>query len=93
MTLRELQDRYYRSNPDGHYFDRQTLRFFGSTQRKAEARTGEIVYSEKQTKAPEGVAPWRAVLFSLDGTPTDSTGTGWTRREAIVNAYLSTIPA
>ncbi len=29
MNPYELRDQYYRHNPSGHFFDRNTLRFFG----------------------------------------------------------------
>lgn len=29
MTVYELIRNYYRHNPDGHFFDRDTLKFFG----------------------------------------------------------------
>lgn len=29
MTVYELKRNYYKNNPDGHFFDRDTLRFFG----------------------------------------------------------------
>lgn len=29
MTIHELIKTYYEKNPDGHYFDKDTLRFFG----------------------------------------------------------------
>ena len=29
MTINELIKTYYKKNPDGHYFDKDTLKFFG----------------------------------------------------------------
>ena len=29
VSVYELKERYYSTNPDGHYFDRETLKFFG----------------------------------------------------------------
>ncbi len=29
MKIHELIKAYYKKNPDGHYFDKDTLRFFG----------------------------------------------------------------
>jgi len=29
MTIYELKRAYYEKNPDGHFFDRDTLKFFG----------------------------------------------------------------
>ena len=31
MTAYELRKKYKEHNPDGHYFDEQTLRFFGES--------------------------------------------------------------
>lgn len=31
MTPSELKRKYQEANPDGHYFDRSTMRFFGDT--------------------------------------------------------------
>lgn len=31
MTPYELKDKYYSHNPEGHYFDKETLRFFGES--------------------------------------------------------------
>jgi len=31
MTSSDLKALYYRSTPDGHFFDRATMRFFGDT--------------------------------------------------------------
>lgn len=31
MTVDKLIREYYRNNPDGHYFDRDTLKWFGET--------------------------------------------------------------
>ena len=33
MTPSELKALYYRGNPDGHFFDRKTMTFFGDTMR------------------------------------------------------------
>lgn len=33
MTPSELKRKYQEANPDGHYFDRATMRFFGDTMR------------------------------------------------------------
>jgi hypothetical protein len=31
MTISDLVREYYRHNPDGHFFDRETLKYFGET--------------------------------------------------------------
>lgn len=31
MTAYELRDKYYEHHPDGHFFDEETLAFFGET--------------------------------------------------------------
>ena len=31
MTVYELKRRYEEANPEGHFFDKETLRFFGET--------------------------------------------------------------
>lgn len=31
MNVYTLRDRYYQNNPDGHFFDHDTLKFFGET--------------------------------------------------------------
>jgi hypothetical protein len=33
MTASELKSLYERNNPEGHYFERSTMRFFGDTMR------------------------------------------------------------
>jgi hypothetical protein len=33
MTIHEVKARYLEMNPEGHFFDRQTMKFFGQTLR------------------------------------------------------------
>ena len=40
MTVSQLINKYYDHNPDGHFFDRETLKFFG------ERRSDMYVYKE-----------------------------------------------
>lgn len=87
MRVSELEQRYRESNPEGHYFDRDTLAWFGSVERRAVGiGSGYVIYSERQSRAPEGVPPWRAVLFTADGVLVGSSANGWTRSEAIAGA-------
>ena len=95
MNVTELQSRYATRNPDGHYFDRATLRFFGSSKRQAvvsdSGGSGLVIrYSEYQRNAPDGVDPWRCQLFTLDGDEIPcATATGPTRAVAAHTAVLA----
>jgi hypothetical protein len=40
MTASELKRLYERNNPEGHYFDRKTMRFFGDTMGNFGVRDG-----------------------------------------------------
>jgi hypothetical protein len=82
MNVSELERFYLKSNPEGHYFDKDTLAFFGSRYRQVMTAKEGYIYSEKQTNAPEGVGPWAAMFFDLDGNP-HPTSWGATRAEAI----------
>lgn len=85
-TLKQLEAAYRRANPDGHYFDPDTLAWFGSQERQATRRdNGAFLYSENQTAAPSVMNSWRAVLFTADGVETLASATGPTRRQAIKN--------
>lgn len=42
MTSSELKQKYERHNPDGHFFDRATMRFFGDTMKNYGVRKTEI---------------------------------------------------
>jgi hypothetical protein len=54
MTVSELKDLYYRNNPNGYFFDRDTMRFFGDTMRNFGVRDGGIV----KTYSGEKVEVW-----------------------------------
>lgn len=82
MSISFLESLYRHNNPYGTYFDKDTLAFFGSRYRKVTTTKNGYVYSEKQTNAPEGIGPWAAMFFDLDGNP-HPTSWGATRAEAI----------
>jgi hypothetical protein len=52
MTASELKYLYERNNPEGHFFDRRTMRFFGDTMRNFGVRDGKKV----KTITSSGVA-------------------------------------
>jgi hypothetical protein len=55
MTVSELKDLYERNNPEGHFFDRKTMRFFGDTMRNfGVADAGEIMSWDDKG---EGIVP------------------------------------
>jgi hypothetical protein len=43
MTASTLKYLYERNNPEGHFFDRDTMRFFGDTMRNFGVRDGGMV--------------------------------------------------
>jgi hypothetical protein len=45
MTASDLKRLYGRGNPEGHFFDRETMRFFGDTMRNFGVRDGGKVSS------------------------------------------------
>jgi hypothetical protein len=45
MTASELKYLYERNNPEGHYFDRKTMRFFGDTMYNFGVRDGGKVHT------------------------------------------------
>jgi hypothetical protein len=55
MTASELKRLYERNNPDGNYFDRATMRFFGDTMRNFYVVDGGLV---KTYSAKRRVAVW-----------------------------------
>ena len=75
MTVYELKKKYYEHNPDGHFFDRDTLRFFGERLSEMKVDTGYHIidnYGKEHTcyqlisiqhKAPKGVNPIREHYF------------------------------
>lgn len=69
------------------FFTRDTLAFFGSTDRRAKwlgGAEGGFLYSERQENAPEGCSQWRAWVFDADGlqSPGVPSAAGDTRRRA-----------
>lgn len=89
IPVSELEALHKVAQPDGHYFDRATLKWFGSHYRKARELDDVIVYSEKQRPWSDTIPPWRALVFTKDGIPTDATATGWSRIEAMTAALES----
>jgi hypothetical protein len=92
MMLQELKRLYRQANPEGHYFDKAALRFFGSQSQRARPSgiDGVILYSEFQANAPDGVDRWRAQLFDTSGRMIGGSYTAETRagaEEAAVRAY------
>lgn len=85
MNVHALETLYYRNDPEGNYFDKDTLAFFGSRYRQVLTTKNGYVYSEKQTNAPEGVAQWIAILFDTLGNPITYVSRGTTRKNAIAN--------
>jgi hypothetical protein len=43
MTVYEIKTLYKRNNPEGHFFDNKTMRFFGDTLKNFGVRDGGIV--------------------------------------------------
>ncbi len=93
MNITALEALYRESTPDGHYFDKATLAFFGSTQRKAVVRGGGAIlrattvisYTERQAKSP-GMS-WRCQLFTMAGAEIPgATGAGNSRADAAAAA-------
>ena len=83
MTLRTLHA-LYAENDGGHYFDPDTLRFFGTRQAKAvQFDSDRWLYTEHQTNAPTPLIAWRASLFNADGTGPTATACGYDRSDAI----------
>jgi hypothetical protein len=52
MTASDLKNLYERNNPEGHFFDRDTMRFFGDTMRNFGVRDGGKI----KTLTENGVA-------------------------------------
>ncbi len=83
MNVTELERLYLQSDPEGHYFDKYTLAFFGSRYRQVTTAKEGYIYSEKQTNAPVGVKVWIAILFDINGNPVTYISRGDTRAKAI----------
>jgi hypothetical protein len=71
MTASELKTIYERNNPGGHFFDRDTMRFFGDTMRNFGVRDGGKVRTLTENGVEEA-AVWdlyrkRPVLGGLHG--------------------------
>lgn len=73
-SIDDLQRNYEQQSGPTHWFDRDTLRFFGSRNRHLVA-PGVMV--ETQTKAPEGVGRYVVTAWVIDETaPRDHRGMG-----------------
>lgn len=46
MTVYELKKNYQKHHPDGHFFDRQTLKFFGETESKMYVHKNKTVITD-----------------------------------------------
>jgi hypothetical protein len=58
MTASELKYLYERNNPGGHFFDRDTMRFFGDTIRNFGVRDGGTVDTLTTEGINKGVEVW-----------------------------------
>lgn len=79
MTVYELRRLYRRHQPDGHFFDIDTLRFFGGRLSEMRVLTGTVIVedysgvehecytlSSYQRNAPNGVNPRRHHYFDIN---------------------------
>ena len=67
-----------------NYFSRETLDWFGSEKGEVIVLpSGGFIYSELQTRAPEGFPPWRAQRFDSYGNQLAPSNASWSREEAI----------
>ena len=82
MSVTQLRT-LYAENDGGHYFDADTLKFFGSTNTRAERIGDRWMYSEQQTEAPCEELSWRAATFTSDGYGPLESAAGRSRLEAI----------
>jgi hypothetical protein len=72
MKASELKHLYERNNPEGHFFDRDTMRFFGNTMRNFGVRDGGKVDTLATEGLRKGVEVWelyrkRPVKYGLHG--------------------------
>jgi hypothetical protein len=58
MTASELKCLYERNNPGGHFFDMDTMRFFGDTMRNFGVRDGGQVDTLTTQGITKGVGVW-----------------------------------
>jgi hypothetical protein len=58
MKASELKYMYERNNPGGHFFDRDTMRFFGDTMRNFGVRDGGRVDTLTTEGINKGVEVW-----------------------------------
>jgi hypothetical protein len=58
MTVSSLKYLYERNNPGGHFFDRDTMRFFGDTMRNFGVRDGGQVDTLTTEGINKGVEVW-----------------------------------
>lgn len=73
MTIYTFIDKYYENNPEGHYFDHDTLKFFGNrlsemrVLKKTEMIKGEECYCISMVERPPFGKPRRKyVYFTVD---------------------------
>lgn len=85
MNVQALETLYYKNDPEGHFFDRDTLAFFGSRYRRVVTTKNGYVYTEKQTHAPIGIPQWTATLFDQFGNESIGSARGNTRKGAVAN--------
>ena len=79
MTPSELKSRYLQSSPDGHFFDRETMRHFGDTMRNFGVRRVTVASTREQDagrtfgayelyrKRPVKYDNHQSFYFGLDG--------------------------
>ena len=69
MTPSELKANYLEHNPDGHFFDRSTMKFFGDTMKNYGVRKIEsngVQYWELYRKRPVKHGVIKSVYFTVD---------------------------
>lgn len=65
LTPAQIRARYEQNNPDGHCFDRKSMRFFGDTMRNFRAVRTETGYRlERRRPVKHGLS--RALEFDVD---------------------------
>lgn len=53
MTVNELINNYQRNNPNGHFFDRDTLKFFGETISSMHVHKGTCLVTDSRDEVHE----------------------------------------
>lgn len=80
LTVKELIDQYHECNPEGHFFDEETLRFFGERISEMEVDDSTWIVDPYDTcddhecymlttiqhKAPKGVNKFKVRYFDVN---------------------------